>query len=448
MRHTTTLDAPIDDVFRWHERPGAINRLIPPWLPMKVLSDARSLASGTAELRLPLGLKWSARHLSDEYEPGARFVDELVTPGLRHIVPWRHEHDFATDTDMTTEVTDTITSRVPDRLLRQTFSYRRRQLHGDFAAHRMARDLGAESLTIAVTGSTGFIGSSLCPFLSTGGHRVVQLVRRRPNSEPRYAEERTWDPHDPATDLLDGIDAVIHLAGESVAGRFDDDMKRELLESRIGPTRKLAELMGTRPFVVASGVGIYGPDRGDEVLTERSTPGDGFLADLSIQWESAADPARESGSRVTHVRTGIVQSPRGGVLQMLRPLFMTGIGGRLGNGHQWTPWIGIDDMVDIYLRCVVDPALEGPLNAVSPNPVTNREYTKVLAHVLRRPGVMAIPAFGPRLLFGSEAVSEFILAGQRAVPGVLESVGHRFRHDSLEPALRHLLGRTTTDRDD
>lgn len=443
MRHTTTIDAPIDDVFPWHERPGAIDRLLPPWLPLRVASEARSLESGTAKLRLPLGLTWSAQHLPADYEAGRRFVDELVTPGLRQMVPWRHEHDFASTSDASTKVTDTITSRVPDRMLGQNLAYRGRQLRGDFKAHRMAADLGTGPLTIAVTGSTGFIGSSLCPFLSTGGHRVVQLVRRPPSSEPRYAEERTWDPHDPSPDLLDGIDAVIHLAGESVAGRFNDEMKRELLGSRVGPTRKLAELMGTRPFVVASGVGIYGPDRGDEVMTEESEPGDGFLADLSIQWEAAADPARQSGSRVTHVRTGIVQSPRGGVLKMLRPLFASGVGGRLGHGRQWTPWIGIDDMVDIYLRCVVDPGLEGPLNAVAPNPVTNREYTRVLAHVMRRPGVMAVPAFGPKLLFGSEAVREFILAGQRAVPGVLEAAGHTFRHDSLEPALRHLLGRVT-----
>lgn len=445
MKYTTTIESPLDEVYSWHERPGAIDRLLPPWLPLRVINEACSLESGAAELRLPLGLKWQAQHLPAEYVPGERFVDELVTPGLRQLVRWRHEHDFIANSDGTTTVTDTVRSRVPDRMLGQNLAYRGRQLRGDFAAHQLAGDLGSGPLTIAVTGSTGFIGSSLCPFLSTGGHRVVQLVRRRPSGEPRFAEERTWDPYDPAPDLLDGIDAVIHLAGESVAGRFNTDRKRELLESRVGPTRKLAQLIGTRPFVVASAVGIYGPDRGDEILSEESQPGDGFLADLSIQWESAADPARESGSRVTHIRTGIVQSPRGGVLKMLRPLFMAGLGGRLGNGRQWTPWIGIDDMVDIYLRCVVDPGLEGPINAVSPNPVTNRDYTRVLAGVMRRPGVMAVPAFGPKVLFGTEAVREFVLAGQRAVPGVLMAARHPFRHDSLEPALRHLLGRVRSD---
>lgn len=445
MRHTTSIDAPIDEVFAWHERPGAIDRLLPPWLPLRVVSESKSLENGTATLRLPLGLRWSAQHRADEYRWGRRFVDELVTPGLRQLIRWRHQHDFVETSATTTDVTDTIDSHIPGGMLAQNLAYRGRQLHGDLMAHSTARELGAGPMTIAVTGSTGFIGSSLCPFLSTGGHRVVQLVRRRPGDEPRYAEERSWDPHDPAPDLLDGIDAVIHLAGESIAGRFNDRMKTELLASRVDPTRKLAGLMGSRPFVVASGVGVYGPDRGDEILSETSEPGDGFLAELCVRWEEAADPARESGSRVTHVRTGIVQSPRGGVLRTLRPLFMAGLGGRLGDGHQWTPWIGIDDMVDIYLRCVVDPALEGPVNAVAPNPVTNREYTRILARVLRRPAVLPVPAFGPGVLFGSEAVREFVLAGQRAVPGVLGSHGHQFRHASLEVALRHLLGRATPD---
>lgn len=445
MEFTTTIDAPLEEVFAWHRRRGAIERLLPPWLPLTVVSESASLEDGTAVLRMPLGMKWSARHLPELHVEGGRFVDELADPLLRRIVPWRHTHGFRAVSPTTTEVVDEIESRIPDRVLARNLAYRARQLRGDFAAHRMARRLGAGQMTIGVTGSTGFIGSSLCPFLSTGGHRVVQFVRRPPATLPRYAEERYWDPHDPSPDLLDGIDAVIHLAGESVAGRFDDSRKRELLESRVGPTRKLAELMGTRPFVVASGVGFYGPDRGDEILTEESGRGEGFLADLSEQWEKAADPARESGSRVTHVRTGIVQSPRGGVLRMLRPLFTIGAGGRLGSGRQWVPWIGIDDIVDIYLRCLVDDRLEGPVNAVSPEPVTNHEYTKVLAHVMRRPALVPVPAFGPRLLFGAEAVEEFVLAGQRAVPGVLGSVGHEFRHDALEAALRHLLGRVDID---
>ncbi|MEZ5311231.1 MAG: TIGR01777 family oxidoreductase [Microthrixaceae bacterium] len=441
MEFTTTVDAPLDEVFAWHERPGAIGRLIPPWQPLRVLSEAQSLASGKAVLGMPFGLTWTAQHLTKEYRDHERFVDELTTPILRNIAPWRHAHSFAAQTQSRTRITDTIDTRIPDSVLNRNMAYRERQIHGDFASHALARSLGAEPMTIAVTGSSGLIGTALCAFLSTGGHRVVQLVRRAPSESPHYAQERYWNPDDPATDLLDGIDAVIHLAGESVAGRFNSQRREKLLSSRVRPTRRLAELMGTRPFVVASGVGIYGPDRGDEILTESSERGDGFLAELAVEWEAAADPARESGSRVTHVRTGIVQSPNGGVLELMRPLFFVGAGGRLGNGRQWTPWIGIDDMVDIYLRCVVDRALVGPVNAVAPNPVTNRDYTRVLAKVMRRPGIMSVPALGPKLIFGSEAVREFILAGQRVQPALLESLDHPFRFTELEAALRHLLGR-------
>ncbi|MCB9375682.1 MAG: TIGR01777 family protein [Microthrixaceae bacterium] len=446
MEHSTVIDAPIADVFEWHRRPGAIERLIPPWQPLHVLSEAQSLSSGTAVLGLPLGIRWSARHLPSEYRDGARFVDRLDTPILRNLVPWTHEHCFEPISDTSTLVTDRVITRVPDGVLAQNLAYRGRQLSGDLAAHRAAADAGGVPMTVAVTGSSGLIGSALCAFLSTGGHRVVRLVRSTPGSSSGSGiDQRHWDPDDPSPDLLDGVDAVVHLAGEPVAGRFDAAHKRAVRDSRIGPTRRLAEIMGGRTFVVASAVGIYGPDRGDEILTERSERGDGFLADVVSDWEAAADPARESHSRVTHVRTGIVQSPRGGVLRLLRPIFEIGAGGRIGDGRQWTPWIGIDDMVDIYLRCLVDQRLSGPVNAVAPTPVTNRDYTKVLAHVLRRPALVPVPSIGPRALFGAEAVHEFVAAGQRVDPASLAAVGHEFRHATLEPALRHLLGRVRLD---
>lgn len=445
MEYSTVVDAPLEEVFAWHRRRGAIDRLLAPWLPLRLVKEAGSLDSGTATLRLPFGLRWTATHLPLEYSDNSRFVDTLTTPVLKGLIPWVHSHSFEAIGPRRTLVTDRIRTRVPDRFLAQILAYRGRQLQADFAAHELAARLGGGPRTIAVTGSSGLIGTALCAFLSTGGHRVVRLVRSPGDGPARYAEDRLWNPASPAPDLLDGIDAVVHLAGASIAGRFNDKQKRAVWDSRIGPTRALAELMGTRPFVVASGVGIYGNDRGDEILTESSEPGGGFLADLAVEWEAAADPARASGSRVTHVRTGIVQSPRGGVLQLLRPLFGIGAGGRLGTGRQWTPWIGIDDMLDIYLRCIVDPDLVGPVNAVAPNPVTNAEYTRTLARVLRRPALLPVPAIGPRLLFGSEAVDEFIFAGQRAQPALLESLGHPFRHVDLEPALRHLLGKVDLD---
>jgi len=198
---------------------------------------------------------------------------------------------------------------------------------------------------------------------------------------------------------------------------------------------------GVETFISASAVGYYGPDRGDEVLSEDSERGDGFLADLVADWESAAQPAAEAGLRTAIVRTGIVQSPRGGMLKIFYPLYLAGLGGRMGSGRQWVPWVGMDDMIDVYLRLLVDPAMRGTVNAVAPRPVTNQEYTTTLGHVLRRPTVLAVPSFAPRLVLKEEGAREFALAGQRVEPGALLAAGHRFRHAELETALRHLLGK-------
>lgn len=443
MEHSAVIPSPIEDVIAWFSRPGAIDRLIPPWQPLRVVHEAESLASGEAILALPLGLRWHATHDPARYQPNRQFVDRLTNPVLGRLVPWTHVHSFEAVSPTQTRVTDRIETRVPDRFLAQNLAWRERQATGDLEAHaRLGSRTGP--MTVAVTGAGGLIGSALCAYLSTGGARVVRLVRTRPQAASRYLEDRHWDPTDPAADLLDGVDAVVHLAGSPVAGRFSAAHKAAVRTSRVEPTRRLARLVGDRPLTVASAVGIYGPDRGDEMLTEESERGDGFLADVVAEWEEAADPARQSGSRVTHVRTGIVQSPRGGMLAVLRRLFSVGAGGRLGSGRQWVPWIGIDDMLDIYLRCLTDQSLVGPVNAVAPNPVTNREYTETLARVLRRPALFPVPALGPRLLLGAEAASEFVMAGQNARPQVLNGAGHRYRHPDLEPALRHLLGRVAT----
>jgi uncharacterized protein (TIGR01777 family) len=193
-------------------------------------------------------------------------------------------------------------------------------------------------------------------------------------------------------------------------------------------------------MVAASAIGYYGAQRGDEILSETGTRGDGFLADVVADWESACDPARDAGIRVVSVRTGIVQSPRGGTLRLLRPLFTAGLGGRLGSGEQWVSWIGIDDLAGIYHRAIFDPALTGPVNATAPNPVRNTEYTQVLARVLRRPALLPVPGAAAGLLLGGEGARELAQASQRVRPSQLISTGYRFRHPALEQALRHLLG--------
>lgn len=439
FEHSAVFDRPVHEVFAWHARPGAIHRLMPPWQPVRVAREATSLESGTAVLAMPGGVKWVAAHRPDGYLPGRRFTDELTTPILSAAVPWRHTHEFTEQGAGRTMVTDRVETRVPARMLREMFAYRTRQLAGDLAAHTRWSGALERPLTVAVTGSTGLIGSALTAFLGTGGHRVIRLVRHDPTGT-----DRLWRPEDPDPDLLAGVDALVHLAGASIAGRFTPAHKAAVRDSRVGPTRRLAELAARSvPVMVsASAIGIYGATRGDEELTEDSPRGDGFLADLVADWEADTVPAKEAGVRVALIRTGIVQSPKGGSLQLLRPLFEAGLGGRLGDGEQWTAWIGIDDMLDIYLRALVDPAVDGPVNAVAPDVVRNREYTRVLARVLHRPAVIPVPGFGPAVLLGREGAREVALASQRVMPARLAGWGHSFRHPELEPALRHLMGRT------
>ncbi len=445
---SSTVAAPREKVFAWYERPGAFTRLSPPWQPMHLVSEADSLRSGTAVLALPGGLRWVAEHQPDGYAPPERFVDalgghDLASLPTRLTLSWRHIHEFEDLGDGRTRVIDRVDTPIPESLLRPMLVYRHRQLADDLAAHQRAEQHGLTPLTVAISGSSGLVGSALAAFLSTGGHRVIRLVRHAAGNP----DERQWNPDHPDRELLTGIDAVIHLAGASIAGRFTAEHRREIRDSRIGPTRKLAELIagttaGPGVLICASAVGYYGYDRGDDVLTEDSERGEGFLADVVADWEDAVTPAEQSGTRVVRVRTGIVQSPRGGTLRLMRPLFAAGPGGRLGSGRQWLPWIGIDDLIDIYHRALWDAGLSGPVNAVAPNPARNTEYTKALGRVLHRPTALPVPGLGPRLLLGTQGARELACASQRALPNRLNDAQHRFRAPQLEPLLRHLLGRS------
>ncbi|MDT5351724.1 MAG: uncharacterized protein QOJ56_256 [Mycobacterium sp.] len=445
--YSSVVDAPIYEVFDWHTRPGAITRLSPPWQPVRVVAEADSLQSGRAELGLPGGLRWVADHQPDSYDPPRRFVDTIGTEGLaslpvRLAVRWRHTHDFEELSGERTRVTDRVATPVPARALRAMFGYRHRQLADDIGVHRHAAAQGLAPATVAVTGSSGLVGSQLTAFLSTGGHRVIRLVRQAATK----SDERQWNPDDPDPGLLAGVDAVIHLAGASIAGRFTEEHRAAIRDSRIGPTRRLAELIaksadGPKVLISASAVGYYGYDRREETLTEDSERGDGFLADVVAEWENATAPAEQAGVRVVRVRTGIVQSPGGGTLRLLRPLFAAGLGGRVGNGQQWLSWIGIDDLLDVYHRGLWDADLSGPVNAVAAEPVRNVDYTRTLAHVLRRPALLPVPPLGPRLLLGEQGARELACASQRVLPARLQQADHRFRRPDLEQTLRHLLGR-------
>lgn len=433
---------PIDEVFAWHTRPGAMRRLVPPWQPMTVIAETDSLADGQAVLGLPGGLRWVAQHEPAEYDPPHRFVDTLASGGpaswpARVIGSWRHTHEYA-EAGTGTRVYDRVETIVPAPALRSTFVYRHTQLADDLAAHRAA---ALAPMVIAVTGAGGLIGDALTAFLSTGGHRIIRLVRGTPTG----SDERQWNPDSPAPDLLAGVDAVVHLAGASIAGRFTDAHRAAIRDSRIGPTRKLAEVAarvadGPTVFVSASAVGYYGYQRGDSLLTEDAVRGDGFLADVVADWEAATEPAAAAGLRVVNVRTGVVQSARGGTLRLLRPLFAAGLGGRLGSGTQWLSWIGIDDLLDVYHRALYDDRLRGPVNAVAPEPVRNVDYTAALGRVLHRPTWLPVPSFGPKLLLGAQGAQELAEADQRVVPATLAGLGHTFRRPDIAAALAHELG--------
>jgi uncharacterized protein len=302
-------------------------------------------------------------------------------------------------------------------------------------------------MLVAVTGASGLIGTALTRRLREAGHQVLRLTR----SEPTEPDQVRWDPGagrlDP--DSLAKADAVVHLAAANIGDklRWTARTKRQILETRVEGTglvaRTMAELArgpgGPRVLVCASGAHYYG-DRGDEVLTEASSGGRGFLADLVRQWEQAADPARAAGLRVVHLRTGPVQDAAGAGLPKQALMFRLGVGGRFGSGRQWLSWVALDDITGAYLHALTHDDLAGPVNAVAPNPVTNAEFTATLARVLRRPAILHVPEFAPRLVLG-EFADEMLFTSMRIHPVRLLEAGYRFRFPELEPALRHTLGR-------
>jgi uncharacterized protein (TIGR01777 family) len=297
-------------------------------------------------------------------------------------------------------------------------------------------------MNVVVSGSRGLVGSALLPFLTAGGHAVRSLVR-----DGGAATDLAWNPDRGELEGrgFDGVDGVVHLAGEPIAaGRWNAAKKQRILDSRVRGTRLLAETLARLPtppkvLVCASAIGFYG-DRGDERLDESSALGSGYLADVCRQWEGAARPAVERGIRVVQLRFGVVLSARGGALARMLPPFKLGLGGPLGHGQQWMSFVALDDALAIVLRALTDDSLRGPVNAVAPAPVTNADFTRTLARVLGRPAFLAMPAFAARLAFG-EMADELLLSSQCVAPRKLLEHGHAFGWPTLEGALRHLLGR-------
>ena len=307
-------------------------------------------------------------------------------------------------------------------------------------------------MIIAVTGSSGLVGTVLVAALAGRGDQVRRLVRTSASSvEPREVRdpqrEIRWDPDGGQIDsaALEGVDGVVHLAGEGIADRrWNADVKHRILESRRAGTQLLCQSLArlqNKPRVLcsASAIGYYG-DRGEQTVDESSPPGTGFLAEVCQAWESSTQPARDAGIRVVNLRIGVVLSRDGGALTKMLTPFKLGAGGVVGSGHQYMSWIALDDLVGTILFALSDASLAGPVNAVSPQPVTNREFTKTLGHVLGRPTIFPMPAFAARLAFG-EMADELLLGGAHVEPRALESAGYKFQYPQLELALRHLLDR-------
>ena len=297
-------------------------------------------------------------------------------------------------------------------------------------------------MKIVISGASGLIGTQLVAKLSTSGHEVVRLVRRSPKPG-----EMQWNPKSGTLDAaaLEGVDAVIHLSGAGIGDkRWTSSYRKEILDSRTATTALLAKTIASlsrKPSVFLSGsaIGIYGA-RNDEQLTEVSTYGTGFLAEVCEQWEAAAKPAVDAGIRTVYLRTGIVLTPKGGALKKLLPLFKLGVGGKFGNGKQWQSWISIDDEIGA-IEHLLTANVSGAVNLTAPNPVTNAEFTKVLASVLKRPAIVPVPTFAPKILLGGELADALLFTGQRVIPAALNASGYNFKHTTLESAFRSLLSK-------
>ena len=451
IEHESVVDHPLTEVFDWHTRPGAMRRLVPPWQPMKVVAEADSLADGRAVLGLPGGLRWVAQHDPTRFDPPHRFVDVLSSAGpdvvasadRRTLDP--HARVRARS-PVGTRVYDRIDAPVPAAALRPMFVYRHRQLADDLAAHRDARDAGLSPLVVAVTGATGLVGTALSAFLSTGGHRVIRLVRHP-------AQSRTSGsgiPTAPRPTCCRVSTPWSTSPGASIAGRFTDAHKEAVRDSRIGPTRRLAE-------VAADGDGSAGrssaPRRSASTGSTAATPCCArkvCAATVSSPTSSrtgrpppSLPSRRDCGSSTCGPES--CSPPAAARCVCCVRCSPPGLGGRVGSGRQWLSWIALDDLLDVYYRALYDARLSGPVNAVAPAPVRNADYTKALAGVLHRPALLPVPSLGPRLLLGEQGSRELAEADQRVAPTKLETVGHRFRHPPHRRRARSRAGARLTD---
>ena len=453
IRYTASTPLPVNSqsAFAYHERRGALQRLVPPWKNLSIEQSDGSLRSGSrVVLRIglgPLSLRWVAEH--SEYDPPRLFADHQVSGPFAH---WHHDHRFSEAGDEQCVLHDEVEYRLPLGFLGQLAggAFARTELESMFAyRHRITRDdlmladkYRVGPFRVAVSGASGLVGRRLCGLLSLLGHDVIRL-ERSPEKAQGDASVAPWSSPEQAA-RLEGVDAVVHLAGKPIAdGRWSENAKREIRESRVMLTRQLAEILArleSKPtvFVCASAIGIYG-DRADETLTETSALGEGFLAEVGREWESACEPAAAAGIRVANARLGIVLDPNGGALQkMLFPAKLGG--GRVGSGKQWWSWVALDDVVGSLYHAVCCDKVAGPFNLTAPQPETAATFAQILGRVLRRPALIPAPSFLLRAAMG-EMADALLLCSARVEPRLLRDTGYEFRFSGLEGALRYCLGK-------
>lgn len=450
------IETPATEVFRWHERPGALDRLLPPWENVRILHRTGGIHNGDrVELSVRLGpipLHWRLEHR--DYIQGHQFRDVQLSGPFAH---WEHVHRFEAEGDGICRMVDEIAYELPmgrpgkvmagdmvRRRLEKLFAFRHQRTAEDIRSHRAYRD--RRRLRVLVSGASGLIGSAVTAFLRTGGHEVRRLTRgpKRDTGDYRWDPTRSWLEEG----ALEDVDAVVHLAGENLArGRWTKTRKREIWRSRIEGTRLLAEAMAGverrgRVMVSASAIGFYGTSA--QTCSEAAPAGAGFLSELCRHWEAASREAEDAGVRTVQLRFGVVLDPQGGALASMLPAFRSGLGGALGSGRQPVSWISLDDAVEAIHHAMMHEPLRGPINAVAPAPVSNAELVATLGRVLRRPARLRVPGVVLRAMFGQMA-EEVLLDGVRVIPERLLDQGFVFRHTDVETALRFMLGSVRAD---
>ena len=452
------LSSNVEDVFEYHEREGALERLIPPWSSLQVIKRDKDLKDASIViLRLnvgPIGIRWIAQHSG--YIQNRQFKDKMIKGPFRY---WLHTHSFAPNEVNNCIMEDRIDYSLPfgfsdidlfnNRIrenLSQLFYYRHHILKNDMNLYKLVRNNRGKK--ILLTGSTGLIGSALVPFLNTvGDHHVTRMVRPSSIYRNNNSYAVKWDPDKGKIDIndLEGYDIIIHLSGENIFGRWSDSKKRKLIESRINTTRLLCDSLvklknPPSTLICASAIGIYG-DRGNDVLTEETPPaGSGFLSVLCQKWEEATASVKSVGMRLINARFGMVLTPKGGILKKLVEPSIFKFGMKMGSNNQYISWISIEDVLGSILYSIGDSSIKGPVNFVSPNPMKMSDFTRILSDVLKNKFIIPIGTRTLKPVFG-ELADDVISSSSFVLPKKLSIAGYPFMNTDLENTLRFLLGR-------